>query len=330
MQNMRVFSMLKAVLACVCATAAANRQNPMGTVLSLIDELAAKVTKDGEAEAKAYNEYFEWCDETSKNSGYAIETAEKEKAKLEATIGELSSNIAASTSKIDELAASVASGQSELKDATAIRDKEAADFAAGESELMDSIDTLGRAVGILSKEMAKNPASFAQLDTKNAASVAKALSVVLDAAAFSTQDQSKLMALVQSQQKDENDDLELGAPAAAVYKTQSGGILEVSEDMKEKAEGQLSDLRKAEVTNKQNFDMLSQSLEAQNAADSKDMGEQKAARSADSESKAASEGDLETASKEAAASKKQLATAQGSCLQVAADHEATVAARKEA
>merc|ERR1711920_940835 len=58
-------------------------------------------------------------------------------------------------------------------------------------------------------------------------------------------------------------------------------------------------------------------------------GEQKASRSADSESKASAEGELETASKEAAASKKQLATAQGSCLQVAADHEATVAARKE-
>merc|ERR1711920_1129501 len=44
-------------------------------------------------------------------------------------------------------------------------------------------------------------------------------------------------------------------------------------------------------------------------------GEQKALRSADSESKASAEGDL--------------ATAQKSCLQVAADHEATVAARKE-
>jgi len=304
-------------------------ENPMGTVLSLVDELTAKLTKDGEAEAKAYNEYFEWCDETSKNAGYAIESAEKEKEKLVATIGELSSNIAASGSKIDELAASVASGQSELKDATAIRDKEAADFGAGETELMDAIDTLGRAVGILSKEAAKNPASFAQLDTKNAASVAKALSVVLDAAAFSTQDQSKLMALVQSQQNDESDDLELGAPAAATYKSHSSGILDVLEDMKEKAEGQLSDLRKAEVNNRQNFDMLKQSLEDQTAADSKDMDDEKASRASSEEGKAGAEGDLSMTSKELASSQQQLATARSSCLQVAADHEATVAARKE-
>merc|ERR1719394_2188395 len=102
---------------------------------------------------------------------------------------------------------------------------------------MDSIDTLGRAVTILSREMAKNPAAFAQLDSKNIAGALKALSVVLDAASFPSKDQAKLAAFVQSQQSEETDDLELGEPAAAVYKTHSGGILDVLEDLKEKAEG---------------------------------------------------------------------------------------------
>jgi len=298
-------------------------------VLSLMDELAAKVTKDGEAEAKAYNEYFQWCDDTTKNAAYAIETAEKEVGKLEASIKELTANIETAGSKIDDLVEAIASAEKELKDASSIRDKEAADFKTAEAELAKSIDQLSRAVGILSKEMAKNPAAFAQVDTSSAVNVAKALGAVIDAAAFSTQDKSQLMALVQSQQSDEDDESEPGAPAAATYKSQSGGILEVLEDMKEKAEGQLSDLRKSEVTNKQNFDMLSQSLDAQVAAESKDLASEKAGRSADSESLASDEGDLKTSSKEAAASKKQLATAQKSCLQVAADHEATTAARKE-
>jgi len=303
--------------------------NPMGTVLALINELSAKLTKDGEAEAKAYNEYFEWCDDASKNTGFAIETAEKEKAKLEANIGQLSSNIAASGSKIDELAASVSTGEAELTDATAIRDKEAADFAASEAELVDSIDTLGRAIGILSKEMAKNPASFAQMDTRNVASAVQALSVVLDAASFPSQDQTKLMAFVQSQQSEESDDLELGAPAAATYKSHSSNIIDVLEDLKEKAEGQLSDLRKAEVSNAQNFAMLKQSLEDQSAADTKDMDDEKAAKAGAEESKATAESDLAMTSKELASSNQQLATAHSSCLQVAADHEATVAARKD-
>ena len=49
----------------------------------------------------------------------------------------------------------MATGESELKDATTVRDKEATDFHASEAELADAIDTLARAIGILSKEMAK-------------------------------------------------------------------------------------------------------------------------------------------------------------------------------
>ena len=51
--------------------------------------------------------------------------------------------------------------------------------------------------------MAKNPASFAQMDTKNMANAVQALSAVLDAASFPSKDQTKLMAFVQSQQNDE-------------------------------------------------------------------------------------------------------------------------------
>jgi len=301
----------------------------MGKVLQLIEELAAKITADGEAEAKAYAEYVEWCDDTNKNTGFAIETAEKAKANLEAKIGELTGNIAASDSQIEELAASIAKGEGELKDATTIRNKEAADFSASEAELSDTIDTLGRAIGILSKEMAKNPASFAQIDTQNMASAVQALSAVLDAASFPSKDQTKLMAFVQSQQNEQNDDLELGAPEAATYKTHSTGILDVLEDLKEKAEGQLSDLRKAEVNTRHNFEMLKQSLEDQAAADAKDMSDEKAARASASESKATAEGDLDMTTKSLAASQQQLATARATCMQVAADHEATVAARKE-
>ena len=135
-------------------------------------------------------------------------------------------------------------------------EKEAADFASAEGELVDSIDILGRAIGILSKGVTKNPASSAQLDTKNEEGLAKALSIVLDAATFSAQDQTKLMALVQSKQSDESDDLELSPPAAASYKTHSGDILDVLEDMKEKAEGQLRDLHKAEANNIEPSDIL--------------------------------------------------------------------------
>jgi len=322
---MRAVSLSAALLA--SASAEDGKSNPMASVISLVDDLVANVKKDGEAEQKAYNDYFEWCDDTAKNADYAIETAQREKAELEAKIGELASNIEAGASKIEELAASIAADEAELKDGTVIRKKEADDFSKSENELMEAIDALARAIGILEKEMANHPAAFAQVDSKNINSVVQALSVVLDAAAFPSSDQKKLVAFVQAQQNDEDDDA--GAPAGAVYKTHSNNILDVLEDLKEKAEGQLADLRKAEVNTRQNFQMLKQSLDDQTAADTKDMDDEKAAKAAAGEAKATAEGDLGMTAKELTSSQQQRATAHSSCLQVAADHEATVASRKE-
>jgi len=161
------------------------------------------------------------------------------------------------------------------------------------------------------------------------ANAMQAISAILDAASFPSKDQTKLAAFVQSQQGEENDDLELSAPAGAVYKTQSGGILDVLEDLKEKAETELRELRKAEENTRHNFEMLKQSLEDQTAADTKDMDDEKAAKASASEAKATATGDLDMTNKDLASSQEQLKTAHSSCLQVAADHEATVAARKE-
>merc|ERR1719498_1006982 len=120
-----------------------------------------------------------------------------------------------------------------------------------------------------------------------------------------------------------------GAPAAAVYKTHSGGIVDVLEDLKEKAEGELSDARKAESNAKHNYNMMKQSLDDQMGADTKEMNEEKSAKAGAEEDKAASEGDLATTIKELKAAQDGLATANTDCMTTAADHEATVAARKE-
>ena len=37
------------------------RSNPLGKVIDLMTELSAKIQKEGEDEAKAYDEYVQWC-----------------------------------------------------------------------------------------------------------------------------------------------------------------------------------------------------------------------------------------------------------------------------
>jgi len=257
--------------------------------------------------------------------GNEIKTGKTSQEKLEAKIGELTSAIAVSESEIEKLAAAVSSAEGELGEATGIREKEAADFAASEKELVETVDTLDRAVSIISSEMAKNPAALAQIDSTSMTSLVQSLTVVVDAAGFSTTDREKLVALVQSKQEDG----EMGAPAAATYKSQSGGIVDVLEDLKEKAEGELSDARKAESSAKHNYGMMKQSLEDQMAADNKDLSEQKSGKESAAEGKATAEGDLATTVKDLSNAEAGLATSNSDCMTTAADHEATVAARNE-
>jgi DNA repair exonuclease SbcCD ATPase subunit len=307
----------------------AEQSNPLGAVLSLMDDLAAKVKKEGEVEAKAYQDYYEWCDDVSKNTGFAIATAKSQEEKLEAAIAEQKANIEAADTKIGELVESISTDSADLKSATAVREKESADFSASEKELVDVVDTLGRATQILQREMNKNPASFAQMAHGNFAGMVQTLGALVDAAAFSAADKSRLMALVQSNQGTDEDDSELGSPAASTYKGHSGGILDVLGDLQEKAETQLADLRHAEESASHNYAMLKQSLENQLATDNKQMDAKKAGKAASSETLASANGDLEVTLSDLKSGNEALETAQSTCMTVAADHEATVRARAE-
>jgi len=121
----------------------------------------------------------------------------------------------------------------------------------------------------------------------------------------------------------------VGAPDPAAYKTHSTNIVDVLEDLKDKAEAELSDLRKAETNTAHNYDMLKSSLEASIANGEKNLDEEKAAKGAAEEEKATAEGDLATTVKDLANAEEALATAQTSCMQVAADHEVTLKGRAE-
>merc|ERR1719310_2771468 len=181
-----------------------------------MDQLTAKVTADGEAEAKAYKEYFEWCDDASMNKNNDITTAKSQQAKLEATLSEPSANIEAGESTISDLAAAISTSTADLKSATEIREKENSDFVTSEKELADAVDTLGRAITILQREMQKNPASFAQVSADSISSLLQSIGTVIEAAGMSVNDKQKLTALLQQQQQssEDADDAEMGEPAA--------------------------------------------------------------------------------------------------------------------
>merc|ERR1719243_324843 len=101
----------------------------------------------------------------------------------------------------------------------------------------------------------------------------KALQAVIEAAALPQGDGQKLMALAQSRADDEDGDGDdqMGAPQADAYKSRSSNIVEVLEDMRQKAEAQLDELRKQETAAKHSYEMTAQSLRDQATADNKEL-----------------------------------------------------------
>jgi hypothetical protein len=261
--------------------------NPIGKVIQMISDLEGKVIGEGEQSHKIYAEFAEWCEDRSKEVGFEIKTGKAEVAELTATIDQEDATIGSLNAKIEELASSIATDEADLKAATTIRDKEAADFAAEEKELSEVIDTLGRAIQILTREL-QGGASMLQL--KNAKDITSALNILVQASAFNSADASRLTALVQSAQSADDDDA--GAPDAAVYESHSGGIIDTLEGLHEKAEGQLADARKKETTALHNFEMLKQSLTDSIRFANDDMAESKKGLAEASEKKSAAEGDL--------------------------------------
>merc|ERR1719359_2340346 len=109
------------------------------------------------------------------------------------------------------------------------------------------------------------------------------MSTVVDAASFSTHDKQRLMALIQGSQSESADEMDsetdvmVGTADTASHKS-SGGIVDTMEDMKEKAETQLAEVRKAEMKSAQEYMMLKFSLEDKISAETKEMDESKAAK----------------------------------------------------
>merc|ERR1719439_317184 len=153
--------------------------------------------------------------------------------------------------------------------------------------------------------------------------------MLVEASSISNTDAAKLTALVQSKQESADSDEELGAPDPAVYKSKSGGIVDVLNDLLADAEGQLEDARKAESNLQNNYEMLKLELTDAAAFGNKEMDKKKKQNAASEETKAEAEGDLEVTNKALAEDIKQLADTHQECMTKATDFEAETASRGE-
>merc|ERR1719272_2563222 len=163
------------------------------------------------------------------------------------------------------------------------------------------------------------------LQLKSATNIVDALSTMVQASVLSSADASSLTALVQTSEQDSD----AGAPAAAVYEGQSGGIVATLEGLTEKAETQLDKARKTEASSVQNYQMLKQSLSDEISFANKDMDAAKKNLAQSQEGKANAEGGLEKASKDLAADVATKQTLHQDCMTGAEEFELNTKSRGE-
>merc|ERR1719456_2038730 len=278
-------------------------------------------------------EFTDFCDNTLKDTDYAIKTATGEIADLKASIEQASAEIDASSSEIEEIGSKLAQKGSEIADAKKVRAAGNADFRANEKELQGTIDEVTRAVVKL-----KSGASLIQVGdskkTQNAKLVASLQAEapvwqkLLEATYIPAQSKKSLAALLQqgtNAAEGDMDDLSLSAPvqgATSNYESHSGGILGTVQDMEEKAQGQLTDLRKAEMEAKFSADMVNRGLEDEVKVLNDKMGSVKAKKSAAAEALGKAKGELASTEKSKAEDEALVTAQTQECKAKAAEWEA--------
>merc|ERR1719326_1217062 len=199
-------------------------------------------------------------------------------------------------------------------------------------ELMEAVSMLERAYGIIEREMAKTGFIQSKASKDSMDKVMDALEAVIMSAGVNSADKAKVEALLQATQGSSDSDLEFqpaGAPDPAAYKSKSGGILSVLEDMLEKAKAELASAQKAEMNSAFDFKMLKQKLEDAIAFGEKTLAETKKAKAAAEEAKAVAEGELETASKNLADDETHLKDLQQECMTAAEEDTESKTSRAE-
>merc|ERR550514_414353 len=276
------------VLALLALSVEAESVSPVQKVIELLDELKAKVQGDLDREGKAMAEYSSWCDQQIGDTDYAIKTASRQIEASNAQIEESENTITAKTGEIADLGTAISTKEKELVDAEGVYKGEKADTDSSESELINSIDELSGAIVQL-----KKGASLVQVQ-KKLQPFADVLGRIVDATGVNVAKKRALAGFLQTEDK-EDADLSLSTPQGTVDIGGGGhsdGIMSTLEDMKTKAEDQLSAVRKAAMESKYNFDMTKMSVEQEAKNQQDQLGAATAAKAAEGEALGNAQGEL--------------------------------------
>jgi hypothetical protein len=282
--------------------------SPVGKIVEMLGSMKAKTESDLAAEKKSFEEFMNYCDDEAKAKDYAIKTGNRQIQDLKANIEEANAEASGLADDIQEIGQVISGKEEELAKATKLRGEAVANFQATEAELMNSLQELSEA----STHVAKGDASSllqadVSADSDRLDKIVSALSKVVDSALLAEPDRQQLSSFLQSSDSDEASNI--------------GGVAQVLEDTRDKADKQLSDCRKAETKAQQEFELMRQGLENEIKTQKEKLAEATNRKAACEETASMSSGDLGEAEKTKAADSEFLDSLRIDCQQKAVEWE---------
>jgi hypothetical protein len=231
-----------------------SKVSPVQKVVQLLDELKAKVEADLVAEEVMMEEYTKYCDSEANTKDDAIRSAARTLKELGSTIENAEGQISVLSAEVEKLTSKISDSEEELSEETDMRNKQRATFEKTEKEMLDTVDTLERSLVVLKRGQTQ----FLQGKDKKIDDLVSGLSAIVSAAWMSESDRNKLQAMLQSN----DEDLTLTPQASvAAFESKGGGIVDMLDDLKDKADEALSKARKQEMVSGHEFALLQQGLE---------------------------------------------------------------------
>jgi len=270
------------------AAADAGSISPVQKVISLIDDFTAKVQKDVDVASKQFEAESKFCDDESVAKEYAIKDTSEQIESLSATIEEEKAKLLEYGTNIQDASGRISDTEGDLYKATQQRDTTHKDFMANEKELVTTVGQLEGASSTLKKAL-----SLAQMTPearKGVERVVGALSQVVEASFVTHAQRAKVKAFLQSR-TDADDDLSL-LSANKGSDGSGSSIIETVEQLTEKAEGTLSDVRKDEMQSNHQHMLLKQGLDSEIKSTNNELAENTHGKQISTQSLAQAEKDL--------------------------------------
>jgi hypothetical protein len=302
-----------------------NGASPVQKVISMLQDMRAKGVQMKQEEQVSFAAYKQFCEDTSAEKKSNIEDANGQIETLQADIQKAESDAAVLAKEIAELDDEIAKAQHDKAEAIHIRESEKGDFGKKHTDLSETIDALDRALVVLKKQ---------DFDRAQAAALLQEVSVLSRRSHLVPAKTKNALAVFLATDEEVSSFQPgtlagTGAGQAKGYEFQSGGIVEMLEDLKEKFEDERRHLEKDEVGSEHAFELLCMDLDQTVERATKARTAKASTKAAREEAAAQAKGDLSDTTSSRDEDSAYLSALDAQCSQKSSDFESRQELRDE-